>query len=112
MPAGPLCGGPGWVSYKRKANMAAKRKVKVKKTAKYYRDNPEARKKKAEYDTAYHSTPSRKKYRRKLAKARRKAGVMGKGGKDMSHTKSGKLVREDASANRARNGAGGKAKRK
>ena len=92
--------------------MAAKRKVRVRKTAQYYRNNPEARAKKAEYDTAYHSTPSRKKYRRKLAKARRKAGVMGKGGKDMSHTKSGKLVREDASANRARQGAGGKQKRK
>ncbi len=92
--------------------MAAKRKVRVRKTAQYYRDNPEARKKKANYDTAYHSTPSRKKYRRKLATARRKAGVMGKGGKDMSHTKSGKLVREDASANRARQGAGGKPKRK
>ena len=92
--------------------MAAKRKVKVKSTAKYYRENPEAAAKKAKYDTAYHSTPDRREYRRKLAKARRKAGVMGKGGKDMSHTKSGKLVRESSSANRARNGAGGKAKRK
>ena len=92
--------------------MAAKRKVRVRKTAQYYRNNPEARAKKAEYDTSYHSTPSRKKYRRKLAKARRKAGVMGKGGKDMSHTKSGKLVREDASTNRARQGAGGRPKRK
>ena len=92
--------------------MAAKRKVRVRKTAQYYRNNPEARAKNAEYDTSYHSTPSRKKYRRKLAKARRKAGVMGKGGKDMSHTKSGKLVREDASANRARQGAGGRARRK
>ena len=92
--------------------MAAKRKVKVKSTAKYYRENPEARAKKAKYDTAYHSTPERKEYRRKLAKARRKAGVMGKGGKDMSHTKSGKLVREDASTNRARQGAGGRPRRK
>lgn len=92
--------------------MAAKRKVRVRKTAQYYRNNPKAAAKKAEYDTAYHSTPSRKKYRRKLAKARRKAGVMGKGGKDMSHTKSGKLVREDASTNRARQGAGGRPKRK
>ena len=92
--------------------MSIKRKVKVRRTAKYYKNNPEARSRKAEYDTAYHSTPSRKKYRRKLATARRKAGVMGKGGKDMSHTKSGKLVREDASANRARQGAGGKPKRK
>ena len=98
--------------HNRKANMAAKRKVRVRKTAQYYRDNPKAAAKKAQYDTNYHSTPSRKKYRRKLAKARRDAGVMGKGGKDMSHTKSGKLVREDASTNRARQGAGGRAKRK
>ena len=92
--------------------MAAKRKVKVRKTAKYYRNNPDARQKKAAYDTEYHSTPRRKKYRRKLAKARRKAGIMGKGGKDMSHTKRGKLVIEDRSKNRARQGAGGRAKRK
>ena len=92
--------------------MAAKRKVKVRKTAKYYRNNPDARQKKAAYDTEYHSTPQRKKYRRKLAKARRKAGLMGKGGKDMSHTKGGKLVVEDRSKNRARQGAGGKPKRK
>ena len=92
--------------------MAAKRKVKVKKTAKYYRDNPEAAAKKKKYDTKYHKTTKRKKYRAKLAKARRKAGVMGKGGKDMSHTKGGKLVRESASKNRARNGAGGKSSKK
>lgn len=86
--------------------MAAKRQVRVRKTAKYYRNNPDARQKKAAYDTEYHSTPERKKYRRKLAKARRKAGVMGKGGKDMSHTRSGKLVREGVSSNRARQGSG------
>ena len=81
-------------------------------SARYYASNPKARSKKKRYDTAYHSTPGRKDYRKKLARARRKAGVMGKGGKDMSHTKSGKLVREDASANRARQGAGGRPKRK
>ena len=92
--------------------MPAKRKVKDKRTAKYYRNNPDARQKKAAYDTEYHSTPTRKKYRRKLAKARRKAGVMGKGGKDMSHTKSGKLVLEAPSPNRARQGSGNNPKKK
>jgi hypothetical protein len=78
------------------------------KSAKYFRDNPEARKKKNEYNTAYHSTPERKKYRVKLNKANRDAGTYGNGdGKDMSHTKSGKLVKESASANRARNGKDG-----
>ena len=81
-------------------------------SAKYYASNPKARAKKKKYDTNYHSTAERKDYRKKLARARRKAGVMGKGGKDMSHTKSGKLVRESVSKNRARNGAGGRAKKK
>ena len=44
-----------------------------------------------------------KKYRAELNRARRKAGVYGKGGKDFSHTKRGTLVRENASKNRARN---------
>lgn len=82
------------------------------KSAKYYRDNPEARKKKAKYDTKYHSTPERKKYRAKLAADRRKRGVMGKGGKDVSHKKGGGTTMESRSKNRARNGAGGKAKKK
>ena len=38
-----------------------------------------------------------------LRKPRRKAGADGKGGKDFSHTKSGRLVRENPSTNRARN---------
>jgi len=82
-------------------------------SARYYASNPKARAKKKKYDTAYHSTPERRKYRSKLNKANRKAGTYGNGdGKDMSHTKKGKLVKESASKNRARNGAGGRAKRK
>ena len=83
------------------------------KSAKYFRDNPEARKKKNAYNTAYHSTPERKKYRVKLNKANRDAGTYGNGdGKDMSHTKSGKMVKESASTNRARNGKDGKSTKK
>ncbi len=92
--------------------MAAKRKVKVKKSAKYYRDNPKAAAKKKKYDTEYHKTPKRKKYRAKLAKARRKKGIMGKGGKDVSHKKDGSTTLESSSKNRARNGAGGKSSKK
>jgi len=83
------------------------------KSALYFRSHPEARKKKNEYNTKYHATPERKKYRVKLNKANRDAGTYGNGdGKDMSHKKSGKLVKESASANRARNGKDGKSTKK
>jgi len=83
------------------------------KSALYFRSHPEARKKKNEYNTKYHATPERKKYRVKLNKANRDAGTYGNGdGKDMSHTKSGKLTKESQSANRARNGKDGKSTKK
>jgi hypothetical protein len=72
-------------------------------SAKFYHDNPDARKKKQEYDKAYHSTPERKKYRTELNKENRKAAHKVGDGKDASHTKSGKMVVESQSANRARN---------
>lgn len=76
-------------------------------SAKYLRENPEARAKKKAYDKAYHQTPERKKYRAELNAANRKAGTYGNGdNKDLSHTRSGKLVKEKASTNRARNGKG------
>lgn len=79
----------------------------MKRTAKYYKSNPKARAKKKKYDTKYHSTPSRRKYRSRLNKENRRRGTYGNGdGKDLSHTKSGKLVKERASKNRARNGSG------
>jgi hypothetical protein len=64
--------------------------------------SPSAKKHKKEYDTKYESTPARKKYRRELEAERRKRGVDGKGGKDMSHTARGTIVPEDMHANRAR----------
>jgi len=83
------------------------------KSAKYFAKNPEARKKKNEYNKEYHSSPSRIKYRQELNQENRKSGTYGNGdGKDKSHTKSGKLINEKASTNRARNGRGGTAKRK
>lgn len=77
------------------------------KTAKYYASNPEANKKKIEYMKEYNKQPDKVKYRSELNKANRDAGTYGnKDGKDKSHTKSGKLVNESQSKNRARNGNG------
>jgi len=74
------------------------------KSAKYYASNPKARKKKADYQKEYNKDPKKVKYRTELNKANRKAGTYGnKDGLDMSHTKKGKLVKEKASKNRARN---------
>ena len=83
------------------------------KSAKYFQENPEARAKKNAYNKAYHSSPERVNYRESLNKANRQDGTYGNGdGKDKSHTKSGKLVSEKASTNRARNGKGGKSSKK
>ena len=79
------------------------------KSAKYYAANPEARKKKDAYNKKYNKKPSAVKKRTEANAANRKAGTYGNGdGLDMSHTKSGKLVKEKASTNRARQGANGK----
>ena len=64
--------------------------------------SPKALAHKRKYETQYESSPARKKYRRELERERRKRGVAGKGGKDMSHTKRGTIVPEDPHANRAR----------
>lgn len=83
------------------------------KTAKYYQNNPEARKKKLEYDKKYQDTPSRIKYRAELNKANNKAWTTwNKDGKDMSHTKSWKLVKEKQSTNRKRNWSNWKSTKK
>ena len=83
------------------------------KSATYYSKNPKAKAKKAAYDKKYHSTPSRRKYRAALNKKNREAGTYGNGdGKDVSHKKGGGTTSEARSKNRARQGAGGKAKKK
>ena len=92
--------------------MAPKRTSNPGKSASYYRSNPEARAKKNAAQRKRNKTTAAKKYRAELNAARRKDGNYGKGGKDYSHTKSGKLVRESPKRNRARQGAGGRAKRK
>lgn len=70
-------------------------------------------KRKLEYDKDYQDSKERKSYRAALNKANRKAGTYGnKDGVDMSHTKSGKVVKEQMSKNRARNGHNGKSTKK
>jgi len=74
-------------------------------SAKYFASHPEARAKKNDYNKKYHSTEERKNYREGLNKVNRADKGYGDG-KDLSHTKAGKLVKETRSSNRARNGKG------
>ena len=72
--------------------------------AKFYAKNPKSRAKKKSYDTKYHKSTARKKYRTKLNKYNRTNPSSRKGdGKDASHTQSGSLVLEIQRRNRARN---------
>ena len=85
--------------------MAPRRKPlsQLRRSARNYRLNPKSRLKKNAAQRTRNKTTENKKYRAELNRARRKAGEYGKGGKDFSHTKSGRLVRENPSRNRARN---------
>ena len=75
--------------------------------------SPERIKKKIAYDKAYSATEKSKNYRVELNKANRQAGTYCNGdGLDMSHTKSGKLVKESMKSNRARNGHNKKSSKK
>ena len=76
---------------------------KLRKSARNYRKNPLSRAKKNAAQRKRNRLKVNKLYRAELNRARRKAGAYGKGGKDFSHTKSGSLIREDPSKNRARN---------
>ena len=66
------------------------------------RKSPEAWAHKLEYDKKYQKSPKRVKYREQLNAERRKRGIYGKGGKDVSHTQGGKLTLESPHSNRAR----------
>ena len=76
---------------------------KLKKSARNYRKNPLSRKKKNSAQRGRNKLKINKLYRAELNRARRKAGAYGKGGKHFSHTKDGRLVREDPQKNMARN---------
>ena len=66
--------------------------------------------KKLAYMKARCATPENKKYRAELARERRARGIMGEGGKDVSHVKGGGFKLESPSKNRARNGQDGKSR--
>ena len=82
--------------------MAPRKSKSPGKTAKAMNKNPEQRKKHNERNRKYHDTAERRAYRAELARGRRAKGMMGKGGKDLHHTKSGKLVKKSVKANRGR----------
>ena len=82
------------------------------KTSKYYAANPEAAEKRREYQRKRNKTKANKDYRAECNAARVKLGLKKGDGMDASHTKSGKIVAEKRSANRARNGSGGSRKLK
>jgi hypothetical protein len=86
-------------------NKLAGKSTGTSKSAKYFASHPEARAKKNAYNKEYHATTERKNYREELNKINRANKGYGDG-KDLSHTRSGKLVREARSSNRARNGKG------
>jgi hypothetical protein len=83
--------------------MAPPRVSNPKRSAKYYRSNPEARRKKAATDKKVNARPEQREKRAELTTERRRRGIAGRGGKDLSHTKDGKMVLENPSKNRARN---------
>jgi hypothetical protein len=83
--------------------MAPPRVSNPKRSAKYYRSNPEARQKKAATDKKVNARPEQREKRSELTTERRRRGIAGRGGKDLSHTKDGKMVLENPSKNRARN---------
>lgn len=83
-------------------NKLAGTKTGTSKSAKYYQENPEARKKKIAYDKKYGSTESRKEYRAELQKINRDKGTHGNGdGKDVSHQSKTKTRMQSQSKNRA-----------
>jgi len=69
-------------------------------TAKFYRDNPEARKKHRDYQAKYNKTSKAVKKRVEDNRQNRRLGTYGNGdGLDVSHKK-GRVVLEKASINR------------
>jgi len=66
------------------------------------RKSPEAWAHKRAYDSQYEKTPKRVKYREQLNAERRRRGIYGRGGSDVSHTQGGGLTLENPSSNRAR----------
>jgi hypothetical protein len=83
-------------------NKLAGTKTGSSRSARFYHDNPDARKKKIEYDKDYQDSDSRKKYRAELNKINREKGTYGNGdGKDVAHKSKTKTRMQSQSKNRA-----------
>jgi len=82
----------------------------ISRSAKYYKNNPKARKKKADTDKKVNARPEQIKKRVEANRARRKAKASGKNvkGKDYDHAV-GRFVK--TSTNRGRKGEGGRKKK-
>tara|TARA_R100000734_G_C3290417_1_gene82304 strand:+ start:210 stop:452 length:243 start_codon:yes stop_codon:yes gene_type:complete len=75
-------------------------------TSEYYKKNPEARKKRLEYQKEYNKRPGQKAKRAELNRLNREKGTYGNGDKkDVSHRRNGSTFLECQSKNRARNRA-------
>ena len=68
--------------------------------------SPASHRHKLAYDSKYEQSPKRVKYREQLNRERRRRGIYGRGGPDVSHTQHHKLVLENPHANRGRNKPG------
>ena len=86
--------------------MAPKRARKPGKTSRYYQSKKGRKSylKQKRKQKKINSTAAKRQYRKLLARRRRKLGIMGKGGKDVSH-KGNRLKLEIPKKNRARGGA-------
>ena len=86
--------------------MAPRRARKPGKTSRYYQSKKGRKSylKQKRKQKKINSTAAKRQYRKLLARRRRKLGIMGKGGKDVSH-KGNRLRLEIPKKNRARGGA-------
>ncbi len=86
--------------------MAPRRARKPGKTSRYYQSKKGRKSylKQKRRQKKINSTAAKRQYRKLLARRRRKLGIMGKGGKDVSH-KGNRLRLEIPKKNRARGGA-------
>jgi len=81
-------------------------------TAKYYKENPEANKRRLKQQSEYNKTEKGLVSRIAANAGRRLLGLKKGDVRDASHTKDGKVVAEHRVKNRARNGANGKSTKK
>jgi len=78
------------------------------KTAQFYRDNPESRKRHQETSKKAAAKPEAIKKRTEANAARKKLGIPKGSPIDASHKKDGTIVKEHRKTNRGRNGSNGK----